>query len=77
MTPFVFHDLGRSDINANPWDARSSARRKIAGTGVGVRSYVDQWSFDATIAWASQGGPSTSEDVDRNPRIFAMLGRRF
>jgi hemolysin activation/secretion protein len=77
VTPFVFHDLGRSDINANPWDARSSARRKIAGTGVGVRSYVDQWSFDATIAWASQGGQATSEDVDRNPRIFAMLGRRF
>lgn len=77
VTPFVFHDLGQSDTNANPWDAASTAKRKLAGSGIGVRSIWDGWSFDASVAWRSQGGASTAEDVDRNPRIFVMLGRRF
>jgi hemolysin activation/secretion protein len=70
VTPFVFHDLGQSDTNANPWDAASTAKRKLAGSGIGVRSIWDGWSFDASVAWRSQGGASTAEDVDRNPRVL-------
>jgi len=77
VTPFVFHDMGETDTNAKPWDANSAAKRKLAGSGVGIRAMHDGWSFDATVAWRTQGGSSTSENVDRNPRIFFMLGRRF
>ena len=77
VTPFVFYDYGKSDINAKPWDANSDATRKVGAAGVGARTLWDKWSLDATLGWRNQGGASTSENVDRNPRLFVMLGRRF
>jgi len=77
VTPFVFYDFGQSSANVQPWDANSSATRTVSGPGVGVRSLYGAWSLDATLALRSKGGPSTADDVDRNPRFFFMLGRRF
>lgn len=79
VTPFVFYDLGQSSANVQPWDANSSGTRSVSGPGVGVRSLYGAWSLDATLAMRSKGkgGPSTADDVDRNPRFFFMLGRRF
>jgi hemolysin activation/secretion protein len=77
VTPFLFYDFGDSTVNAKPWDANANATRKVSSPGVGVRSLYGAWSLDATLAWRGTGGPSTSDDVDRNPRLFFMLGRRF
>lgn len=76
-TPFVFYDFGQSDANAEPWEASASATRTVSGPGLGVRSLYGAWSLDATLAWRGKGGPSTSDDQDRNPRLFFKLGRRF
>ncbi|HNC80333.1 MAG TPA: ShlB/FhaC/HecB family hemolysin secretion/activation protein [Rhodocyclaceae bacterium] len=77
VTPFAFYDAGHVETNAKPWDVNSASTRRLAGSGVGVRSLRDGWSLDATLAWRTQGGAPTSEDVDRNPRLFVMIGRRF
>lgn len=77
LTPFLFHDMGNTDTNAEPWDANSTGSRKLGGTGLGVRSLYDNWSADATLAVRTEGGRATSDDVDRNPRFFFMVGRRF
>lgn len=77
VTPFVFYDYGTSRANANPWDANSGAKRTVAGAGFGARTIYEKWSVDGTLAWRSQGGASTSDSSDRNPRLFVMLGRRF
>lgn len=77
VTPFIFFDIGEAKANAKPWDSSAADKRSIAGSGVGVRSIYNNWSFDTTVAWRNQGGHSTAEDVNRNPRIFFMLGRRM
>lgn len=77
VTPFVFYDFGHSTVNAKPWGDNSSPTRTVSGAGLGVRSLYGAWSLDATLAWRGKGGPSTSDDQDRNPRLFFKLGRRF
>lgn len=77
LTPFIFYDTGSSDANVSPWDANSTGSRKLGGAGIGVRSLYDNWSVDVTLAVRTDGGRSTAEDVDRNPRLFFMVGRRF
>jgi hemolysin activation/secretion protein len=75
VTPFFFYDFGHSDTNAQPWGASSS--RTVSSPGLGVRSLYGAWSLDATLAWSGTGGASTADSVDRNPRLYMMLGRRF
>jgi len=78
VTPYVFHDFGKSHANAKPWDANSAAQRKVAGSGIGVRSLLGAWSIDGTLAWRTEGGVSTTDGGrDRSPRLFFMAGRRF
>jgi len=77
VTPFVFYDYGTSRTNAQPWDTNSGASRTIAGGGVGVRTIYEKWSLDGTISWRSLGGASMADSIDRNPRAFVMLNRRF
>lgn len=77
VIPFIFYDFGKSYVNAHPWDANSNANRTLAGSGVGVRSLFGKWSLDATLAWRTEGGAATSDNRDRNPRAFFMLGYRI
>lgn len=77
LTPFAFYDAGHSKSNITPWDTGSAATRTVTGYGVGVRSILGAWSLDATLATQGRGGASTSDNVNRNPRLFVMAGRRF
>lgn len=77
FTPFVFYDAGRSDTNANPWDATSSTTRRIAGAGAGVRVDYQNWSIDSTLAWRTQGGQATADTSDRTPRLWFMAAYSF
>lgn len=77
VTPFILYDYGKSTANTDPWDSNSAASRTIAGAGFGARLQYVQWSVDGSLAWRSQGGRSEAENVDKNPRFFLMLGRKF
>jgi len=78
FTPFVFHDLGKSDVNIKPWDAASAATRSLAGSGVGVRAAIAGFNVESTLSWRSRGGVATADDTaDRNPRFYFMVGRKF
>ncbi len=77
VTPFLFVDGGRTRANTTPWDAPSAVVRKIGAAGVGMRAVVNQWNLDVNVGWRTQGGPSTSDSRDLNPRLYFVLGRRF
>jgi len=77
FTPFAFYDGGHSKVNATPWDPNSSATRTVSGHGLGLRSIYDGWSVDMTLAVQDRGGVTTSDTVNRNPRFFLMVGKRF
>ena len=77
VTPFLFYDFGQSHTNAQPWDGNSAAVRNLAGSGLGLRTGLNGWTIESTLAWRMNGGVATADNVDRNPRIFFMLGRKF
>lgn len=76
-TPFVFFDTGSVTVNVSPWAKSSDVSRHISGAGFGVRSQIQGWSIDGTLAWRINGGPAESDTVDRNPRFFLMINYRF
>jgi len=77
VTPYAFFDWGTVRSNASAWSADSSQQRTIAGAGLGVRSLLGAWSVDGTLGWRTIGGASISDNRDRNPRAFVMVGHRF
>ena len=52
--------MGGSKTNMHPW-APGSNHRFLSGLGLGVRGQVDRFSFDASVAHATRGGPATSD----------------
>lgn len=75
-TPFIFYDAGEVRVNAEPWDQASSAKRSIAGAGVGVRVNYGRWTLDATSAWRTRGGSPQSEPSN-GPQLWFNAGYAF
>ncbi|AKQ57049.1 hemolysin activation/secretion protein [Bordetella hinzii] len=76
VSPFVFYDAGRVQINAHPWMAGENFRR-IAGTGVGARLNLGGWRAEATVAWRTDGGAPQSDSKDRKPMFWLTAQYAF
>lgn len=78
-SPYVFHDSGRVNINANNnlTSPANPNHRSIGGEGVGLRYNGGDWNLDAALAWRSHGGKPLSDGADRSPRAWVTLGYRF
>lgn len=77
QTLFAFTDASRARSQARPWDEDSAGSRRIAGSGIGVRSLVGAWRLESTLAWRTHGGPALAESRDRSPRWFAVATYAF
>jgi hemolysin activation/secretion protein len=75
-TPFVFYDAGEVRVNAEPWDQASTAKRSIAGGGLGVRVNYGRWMVDATSAWRTRGGAPQAEPSN-GPQLWFNAGYTF
>ncbi len=76
VSPFVFYDAGRVQINAHPWMAGENFRR-IAGTGLGARFNLRGWRAEATVAWRTEGGAPQSDSKDRKPMFWLTAQYAF
>lgn len=76
VSPFVFYDAGRVQINAHPWTAGENFRQ-IAGTGVGARLNLNGWRAEATVAWRTEGGAPQSDSKDRKPMFWLTAQYAF
>lgn len=78
--PYLFHDSGRSILNADNGSLTAPANRNyrsISGTGVGIR-YRDQgFSVDANMSWRGHGGDPLADKADRSPRVWVTINQQF
>lgn len=72
VSPYLFYDAGKIEINADPW-ASGNNHRTIAGGGIGVRSAVDGLDVDASLAWRTVGGPPLSDTRNDNMRFWLSV----
>lgn len=80
FVPYVFHDSGKSRLNANPASLTtpvSDNYRSISGSGLGLRYQRNNWNMDANVAWQNHGGRAQSDTADRNPRVWFTVGYLF
>lgn len=77
LTPYLFYDAGEVKINAKPWSTDANQKRKLSGSGIGLRADYQNWLADTTIAWKNQGGAATADNMHRNPRYWFVLTKRF
>ena len=70
----VFHDTGRTSVNAKPYqDAANTLKR--SGSGVGVQG--DYGSFDWRVIFAWRGSEEATGEPDKKLRVWAQAGWRF
>jgi hemolysin activation/secretion protein len=75
--PYVFYDAAYAKESHSPWDATSPQDRTLSGGGMGLRLSWRRASMDAAVAWRASGGPSVSDSIDRNPRVWVTTSYRF
>lgn len=70
-----FVDHGEVRINHRPW-ATGDNTRSLAAYGLAANwSDGAEWTFKGVLAW--RGNQRPSADVDRTPRVWLQLARRF
>jgi len=73
--PYVFYDTGVLQINHSPW-ASGNNKRNIAGVGLGLRADFDDFSLNASAAWATLGTFSDINQAD-NPKLWMEVKYKF
>lgn len=76
LSPYLFVDSGSVKINHAPWDA-SVNERSIGGAGLGVRGNYKAMSFDASLAWRTNGGDPVSDTQRDSPMLWLTVGWKF
>lgn len=72
----VFYDAGQGHLNHSPIAADINNVRHISGAGLGLSySLPGDLSVQATIAW--RDGPQPTSDIDRSPRAWLQVIKRF
>jgi hemolysin activation/secretion protein len=71
FVPYLFYDSGQRYQDAE------DNRRRIAGTGIGLRYSYNNLSLNLASAWKTTGGDSTSDADQRDPRIWFTVSYRF
>lgn len=76
VQPYAFYDIGGSRADVHPWAAGRN-ERTLAGAGIGLRGRVDRWSFDASAARATHGGPITSQTRASGTQLWVTASMAF
>lgn len=71
LTPYVFYDAGQR------LSYRNDERRTLSGGGPGIRYDDGRFHADAAVAFKGTGGNATSDDTQRDPRLWVNVGMRF
>lgn len=72
----AFYDAGQGYLNHSPIAADTNNLRHISGAGIGLAySLPGDLSVQTTVAW--RDGPKPTSDVDRSPRVWVQLIKRF
>jgi len=71
VTPYLFLDHG--DIFAQ----HGQPSRSIGGVGLGARYRAGSLSAEAACAWKTNGGASTSDSKQQDPRLWLSMGYRY
>ena len=71
LTPYLFYDVGQRV------SYRNDARRTLSGGGAGVRYEDGRFHADLALAFKGSGGDATSDDKQRDPRLWVSAGMRF
>lgn len=71
----AFVDAGRVSINRDPWVAGSNVRELTAYGLTAQWSEAADWSAKAVVAW--HGSQRPTSDIDRTPRVWFQIARRF
>ncbi|RJX31531.1 MAG: ShlB/FhaC/HecB family hemolysin secretion/activation protein [Oxalobacter sp.] len=80
FAPYLFHDLGRVRINADPEPITPAVQdntRSLAGSGFGLRYADTRWNVDVNLAWRHRGGEPTADTRDHRPRVWATASCTF
>lgn len=78
FAPYVFYDMGQVHAYSRPTDTLIQEKRKLSGSGLGVRYAQDGWQFGLAAAWRSTGGKPTSDRFeDPKPRLMLTAGKSF
>jgi hemolysin activation/secretion protein len=71
LTPYLFYDQGEIfSQNAVP-------SRSLGGIGPGVRYRAGNLMAEAACAWRTNGGESTSDSKQQDPRFWVSMGYRY
>lgn len=71
VTPYLFCDQG--EIFAQ----HGLPSRSLGGVGLGARYRAGSLSAEAACAWKTNGGASTSDSHQQDPRLWVGLGYRY
>ena len=75
LSPYMFYDIGH--VRINKFADGSDNRRRIDGTGIGMRANYRNFTTDVAVAWRTKGGEPRSDSKNRDPRVWAMVGYQF
>ncbi len=71
LTPYLFYDAGQR------LNYRNDQQRTLSGGGAGLRYDDGRFHGDVAVAFKGSGGDATSDDKQRDPRVWVRAGVRF
>lgn len=71
VTPYLFYDQG--EVFAQ----HGQPSRSLGGVGLGARYRAGSLSAEAACAWKTNGGASTSDSHQQDPRLWVGMGYRY
>jgi hemolysin activation/secretion protein len=77
FAPYLFFDAGSTKVNAKPAADVRNIERSIEGAGLGLRYSSELWSFDASVAKRTKGGPADTDKYRDDPGIWFTLTRKL